>query len=155
MGVSPPGNRHTDSEHADMHTADRQTNKQREKTCRYADHFQQRNGQSDSKKAEIQAADKQTADIQAAEKQTSAQQTVDKQIKRSRSASLLSVVCTSTAVGNQMCRQLHTAESKQGNAQSWTSPQTAVYSRKTSMQTRRLADKQTANTQTGRPTSRV
>lgn len=31
MGVFPPGSRHTDSEHTEMHTADRQTNKRRKR----------------------------------------------------------------------------------------------------------------------------
>ena len=121
--------RHTESEHADIQTfrqlPDTQTSRGKDlQICKQRTVEKQTIRQQKSRDTGSREADKPTAN--------SGQTDKEKQICFS---SLLSAVCTSTAAGKQMCRpqtagnqtcrKLHTAESRQANVQSCT-PHTAV-----------------------------
>ena len=72
LGSSPPGNRITDIEHADMHTADRQTNEQRKRDlqiCRQLAVEKQTIRQQKSRDTGSREADKRTADRGRADKE--------------------------------------------------------------------------------------
>lgn len=70
-GRFPPGSRHTDSEHTEMHTADRQTNKQRKdlQICRQLEVEKQIIRQQKSRDTGSREADKRTAERGQADKE--------------------------------------------------------------------------------------
>lgn len=132
MGVFP---RAADIQTVNMQTCiqltDRQTSGEKDlQICRQLEVEKQIIRQQKSRDTGSREADKRTAERGQADKE---KQICFPPVCRLHVYSSRNQPCRPHTAGSQTCRQLHTAESKQANAQSWTSPQTAVYSRKTSI----------------------